>query len=227
MNQTLNAFQNRIGYRFREEKRLQTACTHASVGEEAADNQRLEFLGDAVLGLVIAEALYNRFPGAQEGALDHMRASIVNGRSLTKIARELNLGGALIVSEAHRQHLPEPSDSMLEDALEAVIGAIYQDGGLDAARHCILSHFDPLLQSANPDTTRQNPKGRLQEWTQKHHQGATPIYKEIGRHGPDHDRIYTVEVQIEGHVLGHGQGSSIKEAERLAAQSALRALMQN
>jgi len=227
MNSNLPELQERIAYSFQDVSWLLLACTHASQGTGVDDNQRLEFLGDAVLGLVIAEALYTRFPDSDEGALDHMRAGIVNGRSLAGIARNLQLGEALIVSEAHRRHLPEPSDSMLEDGLEALIGAVYQDGGLDAARGFILRHFQALLDAASPDGPQLNPKGRLQEWTQKHHQGATPQYEELERMGPDHDRTYKVQVRIEGHILGQGVSSSIKEAERIAAQNALRALMQS
>lgn len=227
MNRTFTALEKQIGYTFQKKEWLQLACTHSSLAQGVADNQRLEFLGDAVLGLIIAESLYQRFPDAAEGALDHMRAGIVNGRSLAEIARELDLDTFLLVSDAHREHLPEPSDSMLEDALEALIGAIYQDGGLQAAEAFIFRHFSRQMEQANPDADPQNPKGRLQEWTQKHHAGATPLYTELSRSGPDHDRSYTVEVSVQGHVLGQGEGSSIKVAEREAAQNALRTLMPN
>lgn len=224
MTDPLQDLQARIQYRFQQLDLLELALTHGSVAPGVADNQRLEFLGDAVLGLVIAESLFTQHPEAPEGILDHMRASIVNGASLSQLARKLDIGAALIVSDAHRQHLPEPSNSMLEDALEALIGAIYLDGGHSAAQRWVQLHFKRLIEQSSKNSLQANPKGRLQEWTQKHHEGAIPIYEELTRSGPDHERSYTVAVRVAGQRLGEGSASSIKEAERLAAEAALNAL---
>ena len=224
MLQNLDSLQQQIAYSFENNDLLKRALTHSSVGADLADNQRLEFLGDSVLGLVIADSLFKTHPEAPEGILDHMRASIVNGNSLAKLARKLQLDAVLNVSEAQQRHLPAPSNSMLEDALEALLGAIYLDGGLPAARETIETLFAEALDQASDNSSSANPKGRLQEWTQKHHEGTTPIYKELERTGPDHDRNYIVEVEIAGKCLGQGSGSSLKQAERKAAQAAIDSL---
>ena len=191
---------------------------------EDGDNQRLEFLGDAVLGLVIADALYQKLEGCNEGELDRARASIVNGSSISAMALELGIGPHIQVSESQRKHHPEPSASMLEDTLEALIGAIFLDGGMDAARDFILRIFKEQLAAIEPDSTQGNPKGLLQEWAQKEYSGLTPIYELVRAEGPDHQRRYIVSVQLNDKELGQGEGSSIKQAEMDAAEAALRTL---
>jgi ribonuclease-3 len=162
MTDRLQTLQTRIDYRFQQLDRLELALTHGSVAAGIDDNQRLEFLGDAVLGLIIAESLFAKHPEAPEGLLDHMRATIVNGASLAQLARKLEIGAALMISAAHRQHLPEPSNSMLEDALEAIIGAIYLDGGYVAAQRWVCVHFNDLIDQSSENSLQANPKGRLQ-----------------------------------------------------------------
>lgn len=216
-------FTARLGHRFADPQLLELALTHSSC-EAAGNNQRLEFLGDAALGLLIAEAIYRRFPELDEGGLDHLRAAIVNGKSLAEKARSIQLDRALRVGEAHRQHQPEPSNAMLEDALEALIGALYLDGGLDAARQFVLQLFGPTLASADPDDLNQNPKGKLQEYSQKHYAGAVPEYRLIAAEGPDHNRQYTAAVCMDGRELAQGLGSSKKDAELAAARAALKNL---
>jgi ribonuclease-3 len=209
---------------FRDDSLLKLALTHSSCDRPGGDNQRLEFLGDAVLDLVIAETLYGRFPQADEGALDRGRAGIVNGKSLARLAAAQGLGKYLEVGDAHRQHHAEPSKAMLEDALEALIGAIYLDGGLEAARKSILHLFSDQIEAIELTTGSQNPKGKLQEWSQKHHDGEVPIYTELPAEGPDHDRRYRAAVLLGGQELGRGIGSSKKTAEANAAKAALQAL---
>lgn len=189
------------------------------------DNQRLEFLGDAVLDLVVAEKLFHQFPGADEGALDRARASIVNGKNLARTAEKWQLGKYLQVSEAHRKHHPQPSQAMLEDALEALFGAVYLDSGLEAARKTINHFFGEQIESLALSTGSQNPKGRLQEWSQKHRAGEVPIYLELPAEGPDHNRTYRAAVQIGEEILGRGAGSSKKSAEARAAEAALQTLV--
>lgn len=208
-------------YRFSEPALEILAYTHPSCDAAHGDNQRLEFLGDAVLDLIIAEALYHRLPGQDEGALDRARASLVNGRSLAAKAIELNLGGRIQVSESQRKHHPEPSDAMLEDALEALIGAIYLDGGMEAARDFVLRLFEDRLESIEAVSDQRNPKSQLQEWAQKHHNGAVPEYALLRSEGPDHQRRYTASVLLDGKKIGQGEGSSIKGAEMAAAEIAL------
>lgn len=210
---------------FKDPARRRLALTHSSCDlANGQNNQRLEFLGDAVLDLVIAETLYEKFPTADEGALDRCRASLVNGKSLARIATSQGLAPHLQVGEAHRQHHPEPSKAMLEDALEALIGAVYLDGGIEAARTTILHLFGEQIAAIELATSSQNPKGKLQEWSQKHHNGEVPVYQELPAEGPDHDRHYSATVSLGGKELGRGTGSSKKAAEAQAAKAALKAL---
>ncbi|MGC6423743.1 MAG: ribonuclease III [Lentimonas sp.] len=218
--------EKRIGHSFRDSDHLLLALTHASCDLPRGDNQRLEFLGDAVLDLVIAEALYRTYPDIDEGTMDRVRASIVNGKSLSKKAAEIELGSFLQVSDGHREHHPSPSSAMVEDALEAVFGAIFLDGGMDAARKSILGLFGNRVGNADISGDSKNPKGRLQEWAQQNHDGRTPIYQELPAEGPDHNRRYHARVSIDDKLLGEGSGSSKKNAESAAAKAALRAIQQ-
>ena len=208
-------------HNFQDESLLKLALTHSSCDRVGGDNQRLEFLGDAVLDLIIAESLYAKFPEADEGALDRCRASIVNGKSLARAATAKGLGKYLEVGEAQRQHHPEPSKAMLEDALEALIGAIYLDGGITAARETIMHLFGKQIEAIVLTTGSQNPKGKLQEWSQKNRKGEVPSYAELPAEGADHERTYTAAVSLSGKELGRGTGSSKKAAEAKAAQAAL------
>ncbi len=208
-------------HNFQDESLLKLALTHSSCDRVGGDNQRLEFLGDAVLDLIVAESLYAKFPEADEGALDRCRASIVNGKSLAHAATAKGLGEYLEVGEAQRQHHPEPSKAMLEDALEALIGAIYLDGGIKAARETIMHLFGKQIEAIVLTTGSQNPKGKLQEWSQKNRKGEVPSYAELPAEGADHERTYTAAVSLSGKELGRGTGSSKKAAEAKAAQAAL------
>lgn len=208
-------------HNFQDESLLKLALTHSSCDRVSGDNQRLEFLGDAVLDLIVAESLYAKFPEADEGALDRCRASIVNGNSLARAATAKGLGEYLEVGEAQRQHHPEPSKAMLEDALEALIGAIYLDGGITAARETIMHLFGKQIEAIVLTTGSQNPKGKLQEWSQKNRKGEVPSYAELPAEGADHERTYTAAVSLSGKELGRGTGSSKKAAEAKAAQAAL------
>jgi len=216
-----------IGYRFDNPELRQLAYTHPSCDAEYGNNQRLEFLGDAVLDLIIAEALYHKLPGQDEGVLDRARASLVNGRSLAKRAKALNLQKAILVGEGQRKHHPEASDAMLEDVLEALIGAVFLDGGIDAARSFVLRIFQEEIEAFEENSDPRNPKSRLQEWTQKQKNGKTPEYELIHSEGPDHEKRYTARVFLAGEPAGEGEGSSIKSAEMAAAEEALAKLIGN
>lgn len=207
---------------FSNESLLRLALTHSSCNLASGDNQRLEFLGDAVLDLIIAETLYQNFPQANEGALDRSRASIVNGKSLAKVATSQGLARHLKVGEAHRG--AEPSHAMLEDALEALIGAVYLDGGIEAARKTILHLFGDRIDAIDINCDSLNPKGQLQEWSQKRYGGEMPAYTTFYAEGPGHDRRYSTTVSLGGKGLGRGTGSSKKSAEIDAAKAALKAL---
>ncbi len=213
-----------LGYAFANPQLEQLALTHPSCESPAGDNQRLEFLGDAVLGLIVSELLYARLPGAAEGTLAASRAALVKGDTLAAVAANIGLGHRLSVGESHRQHLPEPSKAMLEDAFEALVGAIYLDGGLDAARAFVTGALQAPLEAVIAEPPQSNPKSRLQEWSQSTHAGAIPDYRLLNAEGPDHQRRFEVEVRLNDQVLGQGGGSSIKAAESAAAEAALRTL---
>ena len=211
-------------YTFSNAELERLAYTHPSCHEAGGDNQRLEFLGDAVLDLVIAEQLYRSLPGADEGTLDRARASLVNGKVLAAVARGIGLEERIVVSESHRQHHPEPSQAMLEDCFEALIGAIFLDGGLKAAGRFIEGVMGPRIAATAADPQQLNPKSRLQEWTQAEHEGAIPDYALLDSGGPDHARHYRAIVSLLGKQIGEGSGSSIKAAESVAAADALKQL---
>ena len=209
---------------FQNKALLELALTHSSCERSTGDNQRLEFLGDAVLDLIIAEKLFQNFPQVDEGALDRFRASIVNGKSLARVASMHGLADHIQVSKAHKEHHPEPSYAMLEDALEALIGAVYLDGGINAAQQTIDHLFGEQINTITFNISEQNPKGSLQEWSHKYHNGEVPIYKELPPEGPNHARSYNAAVFLGDQEFGRGSGSSKKMAETEAAAAALKQL---
>ena len=221
MTHQLNDFEKKIGYHFSDSRFLTRALTHKSCESAEGNNERLEFLGDAVLDLIIAEALYHKYSDRDEGVLDPMRATLVNGKALARHAVKLGIDEYLQVSEAQRQHHPQHTAAMLEDALEALTGAVYLDGGIDAARSFVLRLFDGEIQTVSETFGSGNPKGRHQEWAQKQYSGATPEYTILSATGPDHSRLFKAAVELDGKELGRGQGNSKKAAEIAAAKQAL------
>ncbi|HEY3762062.1 MAG TPA: ribonuclease III [Verrucomicrobiae bacterium] len=223
----LAAFQQRLGYQFRDENLLRLALTHPSVahesGKDAEHNQRLEFLGDAVLGLVMTQMLYHQFPESDEGLLTQARAQLVNATTLTERAQRLDLGAHLILSRGEETHGGRERASSLADAFEAVLGAIYLDGGFDPAREFILREFSSDSGALNTFPLIINPKGQLQELLQTRSPRA-PEYQTLSASGPDHDREFEVAVLHEGKELGRGSGKSKKAAESDAALAALKKL---
>lgn len=181
-----------------------------SHGGHRADYERLEFLGDRVLGLCIAEMLYRRFPQEQEGALAHRFTDLVREETLAIVARQLDIPRFLITKENSLRH----NDSILADVCEALIGAVFLNDGFEAARTLITQNWQSIMLSYRQ--APKDPKSALQEWTQKHF-GQLPVYKLIGRSGPDHAPIFHVEVRTKGHCRV-GQGSSKKAAEQAAAK---------
>jgi ribonuclease-3 len=224
MTDHLNDFEKRIGYSFSDPGLLTLALTHKSCESAEGHNERLEFLGDAVLDLIIAETLYHKYSDQAEGTLNHMRANLVNGKALAEHAHSLEIDMFLQVSEAQRQHHPQHSAAMLEDAFEALVGAIYLDGGIAAARSFVLNVFEKALRAVSETCDSGNPKGRLQERLQKQYSGATPNYSIQSEKGPDHARIFVAVAEFEGKELGRGQGNSKKAAEIAAAKQALKVL---
>jgi ribonuclease-3 len=222
--------QKKLGYTFRDLELLKLALTHPSVAHEQGTtiqtNQRLEFLGDAVLQLVLTCALYEKFPGFSEGPLTKARAKMVNRRTLAERARELGLGKDLSVSRGEELHGGRERPSALADAYEAVLGAVFLDGGFDAAREVIIQRFHKAFGALSDIPILENPKGELQEFLQ-----ATsvepPQYHVISATGPDHDRVFECIVQHAGLELARGHGKSKKDAESEAAKAAMVRLREN
>jgi len=223
----LAAFQDRLGCKFRDEGLLRLALTHPSVAHEdnapTPHNQRLEFLGDAVLQLVLTRELYERFPAFDEGPLTKARAKLVNRRTLAEHAGLLGLGTQLILGHGEATHGGRERPSALADAFEALLGAIFLDGGFDAAREFILREFSPAFGKLNVLPTIDNPKGELQELLQIRSPLA-PEYQTISATGPDHDRVFECIVLHNGVELARGSGKSKKAAESDAALAALNKL---
>jgi ribonuclease-3 len=213
-----------LGYRFRDRTKLVQALTHPSLAYESqrsqSDNQRLEFLGDAVLQLCLSEILYLRYPEADEGALTKIRAQLVSARALATAARTLNLGGYLLMGRGEESNGGRERESSLADALEAVAGAIYMDGGMAAAMPFIQRLFETAIQQTEHAPEDQNPKGHLQELLQSAGD-EPPTYAIIQESGPDHAKSFEATVHWQGTTLGRGQGRSKKEAEVEAARDAL------
>lgn len=223
----LDEAQQAIGYTFRDPRLLDEALTHTSYvnelrEQESKDNERLEFLGDAVLALVISEHVASACPDLAEGALSKLRASLVSEATLARVARRLDLGRLLRLGRGEERTHGRDKDSILANTLEAVLAAIYRDGGLDAARRFALDAFaQELREITNQDAGRAGDyKTRLQEWCQQRY-GIVPQYTTTRESGPAHQKTFEVAVTIQGEVLGRGTGRSKKEAEQAAAQQAL------
>jgi ribonuclease III len=214
----LSATERGIGYRFREAGLLRQALTHRSHGQ--CHNERLEFLGDGVLNCVIAALLFERFPRLSEGELSRARASLVNQQSLFNVAQSLELGEALQLGEGELKSGGSRRPSILADALEAVIGAVYLDGGFDAARDVVVVCFEPLIAGIDPHTQGKDPKTLLQELLQGRRL-PLPRYVVIGIHGEAHDQRFEVECVIDDlDIRCRGEGSSRRAAEQGAARAA-------
>jgi len=218
------ALQERMGYAFRDPALLQLALTHPSVAHEhnaaIETNQRLEFLGDAVLQLVLTRELYEKFPAFDEGPLTKARAKLVNRRTLAERARHLAIGEHLIVSRGEEMHGGRERPSALADTYEALLGAVFLDSGFEAARGFILREFQSAFGGLLVIPILENPKGELQELLQAVSPEA-PQYHVVSATGPDHDRIFECTVHHGGAELARGQGKSKKAAESEAALAAL------
>ena len=222
----LRELAERLGVAFEQLELLEQALTHKSFANEAPDvdgvghNERLEFLGDAVLSLVVGEMLMQANPEEAEGELSRMRATLVNGDALAVQAAALGLGKALRLGRGEERSQGREKDSILADAFEAVLAAAYLDGGLEAARRIVEGSLGERIRSISHDHPDLDPKSRMQEHLQA--QGlAPPVYRLVGSSGPDHQRRFEVEVCGDTGVLGCGNGRSKKAAEQEAARDAL------
>lgn len=213
-----------FGHRFADPSTLDTALRHRSAG--APHNERLEFLGDAVLALLVAEALHQRWPQADEGALTRARSALVRESHLAGVARALGLGDRLQLGPGEMKSGGRHRDSILADALEAVVGAIYLDGGLDACRVAVLPWFEDGLAAMPTGKVDKDPKTRLQEWLQAR-QWPRPEYELLEARGPDHARHFLVRARAgDPPVEVDGEGSSLRNAEQASAEALLARLEQ-
>jgi ribonuclease-3 len=215
-----------LGYRFRDRALLRKALTHRSYANSVEDHptyERLEFLGDSVLGLVVARHLFVRYPEQSEGQLTKRKASLVNLKTLTAVAKREGLGAWLRLSPEEDKAGGRRRGSILSDVFESVVGAIYLDGGLDAAVKVIEQVLLRPLANEAPDLLEVNYKGDLLEYLQGRGLGM-PRYEVTDEAGPDHQKVFTVVVHAGGTIAGRGVGSNKKDAEQLAAREALRTL---
>lgn len=216
----LKRCQEIIGYNFNDIMVLQEALTHASYSMEAGkNNERLEFLGDAILGLVISEYLYTEFPETREGDMTQMKSFIVSRSTLALLARKIGLRECIHLGKgiSRRTRLP---DSVYANAFEAIFAGIYLDGGLDAAKKVIVTLLHSDIHSAHAKTHQPNYKSILQQYTQRSMQ-TTPKYNVIEEKGPDHGKVFTVVANIKGKTYPSGKGFSKKEAEQQSARRTL------
>jgi ribonuclease-3 len=206
---------SRLGYRFRNPQLLVRALTHRSRG--SANYERLEFLGDSILSFFIADVLYDRFPKLSEGELTRLRATLVRRETLAGLARELELGAALELGGGELKSGGFDRDSILADALEALFGAIYKDGGLDAARAAVLGLYQPVIDRVDPGAIVKDPKTRLQECLQQRAL-PTPEYEVLAVSGEAHQQHFVVECRVAGLAEAvRGEGASRRYAEQAAA----------
>ena len=221
----MSPIEERIGYKFRNSLLLAEALTHPSLAHETQryhfDNQRLEFLGDAVLQLVISEYLFRHFGGEAEGQLTKLRSRLVSRETLRMHAAALDLGRYLLMGRGEETSGGRERTSTLADAFEALIGAIYLDGGLDTAKEFILAQARSDLAQLAEEPIEINPKGHLQELLQSI-SPRSPVYELISQSGPEHEKTFVVQAVWEGMVLGQGSGRSKKQAETAAALEAMK-----
>ncbi len=218
----LDKLSRELQYSFQNSTLLNQALTHRSIG--ANNNERLEFLGDSILNFVIAAQLFQQFPGESEGVLSRLRASLVKGETLALLAKDLKLGDYLSLGQGEMKSGGFRRESILADAFEAIIGAVYLDRGFDEARALLLRLFATRLKKISPDVTIKDPKTRLQEYLQGHKK-ELPTYTLVSLEGEAHEQQFVVSCQIKDvDKLTEGRGSSRRKAEQAAAQDFLEIL---
>jgi ribonuclease III len=217
------AFARNIGYLFKNPELLQQALSHRSISGN--NNERLEFLGDAIVNFLIAEALFMRFPEATEGQLTRLRATLVNQEALAEIADELAISDSLNLGVGELKSGGARRPSILADAVEAIIAAIYLDSDLDKCAHCVLNWYASRLDYIKLDESQKDPKTLLQEYLQSR-KAPLPIYRILSIDGQPHEQTFRVECEVQGlHERPHGEGRSRRRAEQNAASLTLAALM--
>ena len=220
----LNALEERLAYRFHDLALLDTALTHTSYvkgdGRASAHNERLEFLGDAVLELCTSEYLYLRFPEYDEGAMTRLRAQAVCESALHEVARDYDLGALLLLGRGEDHSGGREKPSILSDAVEAVIGALYIDGGMEVAKEFIMRFVHRSVEDAMAGRLIKDHKTMLQEYVQKRHMGPI-VYELTGSSGPDHNKTFSMRVLVAGETAGAGEGRTKQEAGQQAARAVL------
>lgn len=222
---TLTELQEVIGFPFDDDSLLREALVHRSYLNEnpsfpSADNQRLEFLGDALLDFVAGDYLYRRYPKMREGELTSLRAALVKEETLARFAQALGLGRYLYLGRGEEESGGRERPSLLADAFEALVGALYLDGGLKPAESFILRFLEPETEQIVAQGELRDYKSLFQEEAQRRFQ-STPLYRTIDERGPDHNKVFTVEVLIEEKLCGRGEGTTKQAAEQEAARQAL------
>lgn len=223
----LNGFEKLIGLQFKNQDLLKQAFTHRSYLNEnknlkVGHNERLEFLGDAVLELAITHYLYDIYPNKNEGDLTSIRSALVNAQTCAEIAKKLEVNDYLLLSKGEAKDVGRARQYILANALEAIIGAIYIDAGYDRARDFILDHIAPMTEQIVKEELWADAKSKFQEKAQDI-EGVTPSYKTVKETGPDHDKKFTVAVFINSEMVAEGEGDSKQDAEQSAAREALKA----
>lgn len=220
----MESLETRIDYKFTNSLLLDEALTHPSLAYESRkprlDNQRLEFLGDAVIQLILTDVLYRMFPNFSEGHLTKLRSRLVSGEALHRYAAKIELGSYLMLGKGEEANGGRRRPSNLADAFEALAGAIYLDSGLEMARAFLLNNFREFIEEIKAEPDESNPKGKLQEYLQSI-SPTSPRYVIVSQEGPDHETRFNAEVRWEKLTLGRGSGSSKKGAEAAAATEAL------
>lgn len=221
----MNNFESLIGYKFNNPYYLERALTHSSYNREKntkhEDNERLEFLGDAFFDAIVSAELFKRMPDVSEGKLTKTRAQVVCESSLAKAARKLELGKYIFIGHGEETCGGRDKDSILADAMEAVIGAIFIDGGFEQAQRFVLHAFDDTIKDAVTGKLFSDYKSELQELIQKNGKNESIRYLTVNEEGPAHDKTFYISLFYDGRVIGTGKGKNKKEAEQRAAKSAL------
>lgn len=218
----LTALQGRLGYQFQDDTLLRRALTHRSKGSD--NNERLEFLGDSILGFIVAELLFQRFPDVAEGKLSRMRSSVVRKETLTMVARDLGIPDALNLGEGELKSGGFNRDSILSDAMEALIGAVFIDSGMDNTKKLVMLHFKQALDALTSSSVYKDPKSILQEYLQQRNL-ALPVYEILDIEGEPHRQVFKVACRVEGYDRPFiAAGTSRRSAEQSAAEKAFSVL---
>jgi len=215
----LHELEERLNYHFKNKELLEEALTHKSCKKDF-NNERLEFLGDAVLDLVVGEYLFKRFANLPEGDLSKLRASLVNEKGFEKLAKLLDLGKFVFISQAEENNNGRKKASILANGFEALMGAIYLESGLEKVKEIVLDLFNKAYKKIDLNSVFKDYKTTLQELTQAKY-GVIPVYKVIKESGPDHNKEFTVEISINDKVIDTAKGKSKKEAQQKVAKKAL------